>query len=446
MPPSDKKKLLQYGAVPIIEGSTEFIEDPNISWVKAYAVQQPKEQRFSDGDDTAGVSEYRDLTFAILFLVHLGIFGVTALAYGSFKFSGQSDTDFSGAMDFDLQMPLNIAMAYMVSIALASALVPFFLVGILIPKYTQQIVTFSLYFSVFCNIAVATLFCIAYPRWWLFLILGAIVGYSIWYIRAIGVFIPYAAAILKIASKGVSRHWGVYLVSGGCTLAAIAWVPMWVYVANGVGFFDDIPDMSTSSSNDYYEDDGYATATTGFKMFTLLLSLYWTIIVFTNITQTTVAGIIGTYCFEETSESPSSPSVVVGSLKRSCTTSFGSICFGSLLNAIVTALRAMADNARQSRDREGGAALLLCLLQCVLSILEDIIEYFNQWAYSFVGIHGMTYLESGKAVIEMFQARGCSAILTNGLSMYVLNTVVLFTGAVSGSVGGILFHSWAAFG
>ena len=76
--------------------------------------------------------------------------------------------------------------------------------------------------------------------------------------------------------------------------------------------------------------------------------------------------------------------------------------------------------------------------------MEDIIEYFNQWAYAFVGIYGMSYLESGKAVIELFQARGCSAILTNQLSMYVLNTVVLITGMVCGIVG-ILCSHWLAY-
>lgn len=81
----------------------------------------------------------------------------------------------------------------------------------------------------------------------------------------------------------------------------------------------------------------------------------------------------------------------------------------------------MVENARnnQNQDNQGGA-ILLCILDCILSCLEDIVEYFNQWAYVFVGIYGYSYLESGKKVYELFQARGWTAIITNSLVSYVL--------------------------
>lgn len=56
------------------------------------------------------------------------------------------------------------------------------------------------------------------------------------------------------------------------------------------------------------------------------------------------------------------------------TTSFGSICMGSLLVAIVEALESMVRNEREESD-----GLLLCLLQCLLACLRDVIEYFNTW-------------------------------------------------------------------
>jgi hypothetical protein len=57
------------------------------------------------------------------------------------------------------------------------------------------------------------------------------------------------------------------------------------------------------------------------------------------------------------------------------TTSFGSICFGSLLVAILSALRQLANQARQ--DDDGG--VLLCIAECILGCLESLLEYFNTW-------------------------------------------------------------------
>ena len=118
----------------------------------------------------------------------------------------------------------------------------------------------------------------------------------------------------------------------------------------------------------------------------------------------------------------------------------------------------MADYARNQarQNNESGMAMLFCVLQCLLSIIEDIIEYFNQWAYTFVGIYGTSYLESGKMVLELFRARGCEAILTNGLNMYVLNALVGITGLLCGLMGGFVatlssytaggLNGWLGFG
>lgn len=63
------------------------------------------------------------------------------------------------------------------------------------------------------------------------------------------------------------------------------------------------------------------------------------------------------------------------------TTSFGSVCFGSLLVAIIQALQALANTARN----EGDAGILACIAECILSCLASIVEYFNKWAFVYVG-------------------------------------------------------------
>ena len=77
------------------------------------------------------------------------------------------------------------------------------------------------------------------------------------------------------------------------------------------------------------------------------------------------------------------------SLCSALTTSFGSICFGSLIVAIIQTLRELASQAQN--QREGN--ILACLAQCILSCIESLVEFFNRWAYVYVGLYGYSYLE-----------------------------------------------------
>jgi Plasma-membrane choline transporter len=163
---------------------------------------------------------------------------------------------------------------------------------------------------------------------------------------------------------------------------------------------------------------------------------YGKILASQNTIQVTVAGVMGTWCFVKNDARSCCSPAVTGSLYRSLTYSFGSICMGSLLQAVVTALRVLLQNARnrsRSRDDECGA-VVGCILECLVRLLEDIIDYFNQWAYVFVGIYGYSYIESGKKVLELFKARGISSIVTNDLVGYVLGFTTTTVAVVNGLV------------
>jgi hypothetical protein len=105
-----------------------------------------------------------------------------------------------------------------------------------------------------------------------------------------------------------------------------------------------------------------------------------------NTVQVTVSGVMATWCFDKAEADSCCSRAIYGSVYRSLTYSLGSICFGSLLQALISVLRSLLDSARNRRDRndsDGCGALLLCVLQCLARLLEDIITYFNQWSYVF---------------------------------------------------------------
>ncbi|KAJ0389027.1 hypothetical protein P43SY_010210 [Pythium insidiosum] len=108
----------------------------------------------------------------------------------------------------------------------------------------------------------------------------------------------------------------------------------------------------------------------------MLVSFYWGLQVFKNVSHTTIAGTVATFWYNAESSGATG-----SSLKRSMTTSFGSICFGSLLVAIVQALRELANQARE----EG--SFLGCIAECLLGCLQAILEYINRWAFVYLQVH-----------------------------------------------------------
>jgi len=67
------------------------------------------------------------------------------------------------------------------------------------------------------------------------------------------------------------------------------------------------------------------------------------------------------------------------------------------------------------RRENGDAGILACIAECLLSCLAGLVEYFNKWAFVYVGIYGYGYIEAGKNVIQLFKNRGWEAIIADDL-------------------------------
>jgi hypothetical protein len=105
-----------------------------------------------------------------------------------------------------------------------------------------------------------------------------------------------------------------------------------------------------------------------------------------------------------------------------------------LIVALIQALRALANEARQNGD----AGALACIAECLLGCLQGIAEYFNKWAFVYVGLYGYSYLEAGKNVITLFKNRGWDAIIADDLIGNVLLLVSIIVGGITGVIGIII--------
>ena len=77
----------------------------------------------------------------------------------------------------------------------------------------------------------------------------------------------------------------------------------------------------------------------------------------------------------------------------------------------------------------------MCILQCI----ESLIEYFNKWAFTYVGIYGYKFTTAGKAVITLFKQRGFDAIINDDLIGNVLSLAAIVVGLICAGLA-VAYH------
>jgi len=80
-------------------------------------------------------------------------------------------------------------------------------------------------------------------------------------------------------------------------------------------------------------------------------------------------------------------------------------------------------------------AFLACIAECILGCLESLLQYFNKWAFIYVGLYGFSYLESGKKVMELFRARGWDTVIADDLINMTLFMISMICGLLTGAFG-----------
>jgi len=339
--------------------------------------------------------EYQDMFFGILFYAHLIAMFAMWIMYGQTSSNGGGNSKLIAA----------VGMVASVSCVFAAALSSAAL-GLMM-KFAKELVKMSLVFSACMSLTVGVL-----GLMW-GQILTAVMGFlsfalGICYMYFVWQRIPFAAANLNTAITAVKSNFGLLAVAGLFLVIGTLWSICWSVTTAG------------------------ATAQLGEGiLFWFLLSLYWTHQVIQNVLHVTTAGAVGTWWWSPQECTSCCSPAVTSSFVRATTVSFGSICFGSLLVAIVQALRQLNHMTQDQEDCQ----ILNCIIDCILGCIESIIEYLNKWAYVYVGLYGYSYLEAGKNVITLFEHRGWTTIITDDLVDNALLMVSFGIGLATGLIG-----------
>lgn len=395
---------------PIVQGYAADGGNPNYYPNEGVGGQFAQARPVGGGDFNGGKGEVQpkkanDVIFAVAFCAHLGVMGFLLLsalatqngnadAANENNNNGGGDNSYTGFIYF-------VSTLCVFSIGLSSVALG------LMMKFSKELVKAALFFSIGCSFVMGIIGLMIGN------ILMEIIGMAsfaigICYARAVWHRIPFAAANLNTALTAVRANLGLSVVAYFFLALTFGWIVWWSIATAGMV-------------------NAYGSGIT----FLFFLSYFWTHQVIQNTMQVTSAGVIGTWWFVPEEASSFCSSAITDSLTRATTYSFGSICFGSLLVALVQALRQLHRQLHDRRDFQ----ILVCVVQCILACIEDIIEYLNKWAYVYVGLYGYSYLDAGKNVLQLFQNKGWTVIITDDLCDNALGLVSFAIGLITGVVG-----------
>ena len=119
--------------------------------------------------------------------------------------------------------------------------------------------------------------------------------------------------------------------------------------------------------------------------------------------------------------------------RKALTTNFGSIALGSLLVSIIQLSRVAVEFSSRALQQGAGSsignshrrcsvirAFALSCLGAALSALDHAAVYFNKYAFCYVSIFNMTFVDASKAVVGLFAHRGWTALINDDLIEVVL--------------------------
>jgi hypothetical protein len=371
-------------------------------------VETPIMEKSTNGS-SANVPSFKDKWAALLFIINIII-----LLYFSLKSSVVISNQPVGAestqkpTDFDWK-DLSIIAYLALGFTTTAIIVSYTWLHILL-SHAHMLIDLVLKANIVCAFTSAIV-CLLSMNVFASLVLFVSGCLNIWYYFSVQDRIPFASAVLGVASKALNNHFtGIMSTAYGMLFFQLLWFALWSVASYGIVsdpyYFSK--QKKSSSADDDVSFDGMQIG----LVFLLLLSLYWGVQVIKYMLQTTVAGTIACWWFQ-----PERKHVVRGSLFRASTTSFGSICFGALLVAIIQASRELVNMIRnqrrrrrnRSRSSSGGAeilqAVIFCCAECILKLLEDVLVYINRFAFCYVAAYGYGFIESGQKVYELFKQR-----------------------------------------
>ena len=174
----------------------------------------------------------------------------------------------------------------------------------------------------------------------------------------------FSAHLLGTVASLIRAYPGTIYVAVGAAGVLLAWTLIWVAAVSYTSQF----------------------ASQATVLALLLLSFVWVTQLLRAIINATVAGTVASWYFL----SPNVPRDPTSrALRRALTTSFGSLCLGSLVAASLKTMRMAAKSVSSRVTGDGWVSHVRHLALCCLGFLDVLTRFFNELAYTQVHARSM---------------------------------------------------------
>ncbi|KAJ2336938.1 putative choline transporter, neither null mutation nor overexpression affects choline transport [Coemansia sp. RSA 2681] len=404
---------------------SNYSDNNNINNSAHYPPPPPPPQDFGVFDgDFKGAKQYnrtpkfRDLWAALLFLAHFALFVVMAVLF--IKALPSSAFKYSGQLKYTKDFYSWPTMIMWLCVLLAS-IVFSVLYLMLMQMFAGQMLVVSFWFSVFVMIGTGAYY-LAAKIWFaggimvIFGIFYALMWFS-WRHR-----IPFSKLVLQNVCRITRRFPSTMVISLVFLLIQTAYSALWSLAF--AGSFKHMEQYQSCSQHTDRNGRQYQSCSNPKEILAwiyMVFSFYWTSSVILNVLHTTISGAFATYYFFEGAPGGyPTKHVTLSSLKRSTTNSFGSICFGSLIVALIQTVRSILRAIRSQGNDNIAVQLIACCVDCILGCIEGMVAFFNKYAYVEIAIYGKPFTQAAKDTWSLIKDRGVDALINDCLIGNVL--------------------------
>ncbi|CAK8986481.1 Protein PNS1 [Durusdinium trenchii] len=244
-------------------------------------------------------------------------------------------------------------------------------------------------------------------------------------------FVRFTTIFLKCVLRVVERHPAMLMICFVNGLISALWS-----LACG----------ATLLSAAVYDDDIHVvlkskTSTSAAKMglmFLYALIYYWGSQVCLNTAFTACSGVFCRWYFDKDQGSPAA-----SSLKVAWTSSFGSICYGSFVVAVVRAIEFLVRQCRREAYEEGNyvTCVLLCIVEQLIGCVGDILEWISNFAYVQCALRGLGFCDACRATFAINTYSNVEAITSSLLIDWVPAMAAVLIGGLCGGLGLLTFST-----
>ncbi|KAJ3326206.1 putative choline transporter, neither null mutation nor overexpression affects choline transport [Boothiomyces sp. JEL0866] len=243
----------------------------------------------------------------------------------------------------------------------------------------------------------------------IFCILAA--GFTFWIYNSWKFRIPFTKVLLNTVTTVTAKYYGMIIcgvIGLGLQMFFTFW---WAMALIGLTVANQQRSLSSGALNFFY-------------VYSIFI-FYWCSQIISNCVHVICCGTFAAYYFNGIKDSAGNIFIPIANptlkaTKRLITTSFGSVCYGSLLIAALQTVKLLVDQKRSDERRNIFSSFILCLLSCILTLFGDILEYMNTYAFVQVAVYGKDYCQAAKDTWQLAKTRGVDALINDCLVGRVL--------------------------